>query len=157
MDNQPRRFSLMLAAARAAVLWERALARFFPALLVGGVGLIALKSGILAAFSDDDPLAGCGPSGAGVSRCHRARRPAEDADRTGSAHWLDNRNPQGGRAAESWLDALPAGADTAGSRTLGRRIATGLRESSPHTASACRAFAAARPRPYALRNAVALG
>jgi len=156
MDTPPRRFSLMLAAARAAVLWERALDRFFPALLIAGAGLIVLKTGVLGLL----PPVLRWPAGAvliaalaaALVRGVRLKLP-QDRD---AAHWLDTRNPDGARAAEAWLDTLPAAASADGPRALWQA----------HRDRLSRTLAAYRlglPRsslrdldPFAVRNAVAL-
>ena len=156
MDSQPRRLSPMLAAARAAVLWERALDRFFPALLIAGSGLIVLKTGVLGLL----PPVLRWPAAAllalallaALARGVRLKLPGE----RDAARWLDTRNPNGERAAEAFLDTLPAAAAGEGQRALWLA----------HRDRLSRRLAAYRlglPRsplrdldPYAVRNAVAL-
>ncbi|MFO1089019.1 MAG: TIGR02302 family protein [Hyphomicrobiales bacterium] len=157
MDKNRSRFGLMLAASWAAVLWERALAAFFPALLVGGVFLIAVKSGVLLGLPAAVRYGVSGLFGlaflAALVRGFRVKLPS-DAD---ASAWLDGRNPDGHRAAAAWLDKLP-GAEAAGpERTIWdayrARVEarlSGYRLGLPH--SPLRDL-----DPYAIRNAVALG
>ncbi len=156
MDTSPRRLSLMLAAARAAVLWERALERFFPALLIAGVGLIVLKTGVLGALPTwlRWPAASLLALAllAALTRGVRLKLPG-DRD---AARWLDTRNPNGERAAEAFLDTLPAAAAGEGPRALWQAH----RDRLSRTLAAYRLGLPRSPLrdldPFAVRNAVAL-